>query len=156
MGRRAWLERIGRIAREARADERGMSLIEIMVVITIIGLIMGVIGVSVFGALDDAKIDTTRNQMQNLSLALKSYKIANGRYPTTSEGLESLINPPSSAKKRRKFLDADKIPVDAWDGEFQYYSPGTHGDHDFEIVSYGADGAPGGEGPDADVNSWEL
>lgn len=153
---RKHIERLGELARRVGREERGMSLIEIMVVITIIGLIMGIIGTSVFGALDDAKIDTTKNQMQNLSLALKSYKIANGHYPTSSEGLESLINPPSSAKKRRKFLDADKVPVDAWDGEFMYYSPGTHGDHDFEIVSYGADGTPGGDGANADINSWEL
>lgn len=150
------LLRVGEILRNAREDERGMSLIEIMVVLTIIGLVTSVIGVAVLGSLEDAKIDTTRTQMKNLQSALMQYKIANGRYPTSSEGLDALINPPPSAKKKRPFLQGDSVPGDAWDSDFIYYSPGTHGNHDFEIISYGADSAAGGDGVDADINSWEL
>lgn len=150
------LQRVSRALGRRGRGEAGMSLIEIMVVITIIGLMMSVIGVSVLGALEDAKVDTTKSQIKNLENALLQYKVANGRFPTSSEGLDALINPPANAKKKRKFLNADAVPVDAWDNEFMYYSPGTHGAHDYEIISYGSDMSPGGSDADADINSWEI
>lgn len=152
----ALLKRLGNVVRRVGREEKGMSLIEIMVVITIMGLVMSMIGVSVLGFLSDAKVDTTKTQMKVIQNGLLAYKIKNGRYPTSSEGLQALINPPSTAKSKTPIIEAKAVPKDGWGSDFVYYSPGTHGDNAFEIVSYGEDGAPGGEGVDADINSWEL
>ena len=140
----------------AMRAQRGFNLIEIMVVITIMGLLAGIVGIYVSGALDSAKQDTTRNQMKIIEDALVMYKLDNGRFPTTSEGLQALISAPSTAKKPgKKYLNSDNVPRDGWDYEFLYFSPGTRGNHDYEIISYGADGREGGDGYDADIFSWE-
>ncbi len=142
--------------RDAARSQRGFNLIEIMVVITIMGLLAGIVGIYVAGALDSAKQDTTRNQMKIIENALVMYKLDNGRFPSTSEGLQALISAPSTAKKPgKKYLNSDTVPRDGWDYEFLYFSPGTRGDHDYEIISYGADGREGGDGYDADIYSWE-
>lgn len=155
MNLRRHLKRVLATWKQVSRDNKGMTLVEIMVVITIIGLLMSIVGVSVLGSLEGAKADTTCTQIGNLKSTLTYYKIDNGRYPTSSEGLEALIRAPASAKKKKKYLDSDEIPKDGWDNAFIYNSPGSQGDHDFEIISYGADGQPGGEDENKDINSWE-
>ncbi len=148
-------ERLEAVDAALRA-QRGFNLIEIMVVITIMGLLAGIVGIYVTGALDSAKQDTTRNQMKIIENALVMYKLDNGRFPTTSEGLQALISAPSTAKKPgKKYLNSDTVPKDGWDYDFLYFSPGTRGNHEYEIISYGADGREGGDGYDADIYSWE-
>lgn len=142
---------------QGRSRQAGFNLIEIMVAIAIIGVLMAVVGVNVLGALDSAKIDASKGAMNNIKSALIMYKLDNGRYPTTSEGLQALISAPGSAKKPgKKYLDADAVPRDGWDNEFAYFSPGTRGSHEYEIISYGADGQEGGQDAGTDINSWEV
>jgi len=121
-------------------------------VIVIIGMLLALVGPQLMGAADDAKVTTARAQISNLKNALDMYKLKIGKYPTTAEGLSALI----SNSAGRNFLDQDNLPKDPWDNDFEYTCPGTKG-HDFEIVCYGADGAPGGSGEyDADIVSWNL
>jgi len=151
---RAVLRVASRMNPQAQA---GFNLIEIMVAIAIIGVLMAIVGVNVLGALDSAKIDASKSTMNNIKSALIMYKLDNGRYPSTSEGLQALIAAPSSAKKPgKKYMESDSVPRDGWDQEFMYFSPGTRGSHEYEIISYGADGAEGGDGNNADVNSWDV
>lgn len=125
----------------------GMTLVEIMVVIAILGSLMAIFTVGMVGYIDDGNVDASKLQMQQMKQSLQLYAAKNkGKYPTTSQGL-------SEAKK--SFPDR-KIPVDAWGNEFQYFSPGTHSDAPFELVSLGKDGVSGGDDANADINSWEL
>jgi len=137
-----------RLARRAlRRSRRGMTLVEIMVVIAIIGILMTVIGGQVLGYLDEANVDATKIQIQQLESGLTVYAAKhNGKYPSTSDGLQAAA----------KFFKNQEVPLDAWGNEFQYFSPGTNGDHDYEIISLGKDGQDGGDDTNADIKSWEI
>ena len=131
----------------ARRDREGMTLVEIMVVIAILGTLMTVLAVNLAGRMDDANVDTTILQIKQIETNLQLYAAKKrGKYPSTSDGLDAAA----------KYFPDGKVPKDAWGNDFLYYAPGTNGDNDYEIVSLGKDGAEGGEGPDADINSWEL
>ncbi len=147
-----------RTSRGALRGEAGMTLIEIMVVITILGIIMTIVGINVVGQLDKAKVGATEIQMKEIEQALTMYKVDHGKYPTTAEGLEALVHPPTtkSGKSFPSYLQGEEVPTDKWGNPFIYASPGTHGDHDYEITSLGADGAEGGDKTDQDIHSWEL
>ena len=136
----------------------GMTLIEIMVVVAIIGLIMGVVTVNVLDKLDEAKVSTGKTQMKALGNALDQYRRDAGYYPSTAQGLQALVEKPTSGRVPRSYPAKGyikKIPRDPFDCEFIYASPGTHG-HDYEISSLGRDCAEGGEDMDADIHSYEL
>lgn len=138
---------------------RGFSLIELMVVIVILGILAGIITPKLMGRTDDAKIIKAQVDIAALTTALKLYKLDNGTYPTTEQGLKALIEPPekegsSGNWKKGGYLDKKRIPKDPWDNDFIYLSPSMHGD--FDIVSYGADGVPGGEDKNKDIKSWEI
>ncbi|MGD8834229.1 MAG: type II secretion system major pseudopilin GspG [Desulfobacteraceae bacterium] len=140
-------------------NNKGFTLIELLVVILILGLLAGIVGPRLFGHTDSAKQTKARVQIENLSSALRMYKIDAGRYPTTEQGLEALITQPQSGdvpKKWRKggYLTKKVIPKDPWDNAYVYLCPGVH--DDFDITSYGADGTSGGEDVNKDINSWEL
>ncbi len=140
-------------------NNKGFTLIELLVVILILGLLAGIVGPRLFGHTDSAKQTKARVQIENLSSALRMYKIDSGRYPTTEQGLEALVTKPQSGdipKKWKKggYLTKKQVPKDPWDNPYIYLSPGVH--DDFDITSYGADGNPGGEEIDKDINSWEL
>lgn len=140
-------------------DNRGFSLIELMVVVIILGVLAMYIGPKLMGRTEQAKETQARVQMESLETALKLYKLDNGSYPSTEQGLQALVEQPESApmpKKWRKggYLEKSKVPKDPWGNEFIYLSPGVHGD--FDIVSFGADGASGGEDESRDINSWEI
>ena len=126
--------------------QRGMTLIEIMVVIAILGMMATVVTVYFVGEQEKARKDSTKIQMHNIEQALDAYKIRYGSFPTTEEGLKALVD---------KEVMKD-MPKDAWGNEFQYFSPGTHGENDYEIISLGRDGKEGGEDADADLGSWNL
>ena len=141
------------------ATNRGFTLIELLVVILILGLLAGIVGPRLFGHTDEAKQTQARVQIENLSSALKMYKIDNGRYPSTEQGLEALVTQPQSGdipKKWKKggYLAKKVVPKDPWGNEYIYLSPGVH--DDFDISSYGDDGTPGGEDKNKDINSWEI
>ena len=140
-------------------NRHGFTLIELLVVILILGLLAGIVGPRLFGHTDEAKQTKARVQIENLSSALKMYKIDNGSFPTTEQGLNSLVVQPQSGnipKKWKKggYLAKKQVPPDPWGNEYIYLSPGVN--DDFDITSYGADGAPGGDGIDKDINSWEI
>ena len=139
--------------------KQGFTLIELLVVILILGLLAGIVGPRLFGHADEAKQTKARVQIENLSSALKMYKIDNGRFPTSEQGLEALVIQPQSGdvpKKWKKggYLAKKQIPKDPWGNDYVFLSPGVH--DDFDITSYGADGVPGGEDFDRDINSWEI
>lgn len=142
-----------------KRDERGFTLIELMVVIVILGILAGLIIPRIMGRPDEARRAKARMQIESLETALKLYRLDSGNYPTTEQGLQALVEQPSVgtlAKNWRQggYLEKAKVPKDPWDKDFVYISPGTHGDYD--LSSLGADGEPGGEGKNKDVNSWDT
>ena len=137
----------------------GFTLIELMVVIVILSILAVYMMPKIMGRPEQAKRLKARVDMQALETALKLYKLDNGRYPTTEQGLEALVAPPSSGPppddwREGGYIEKGRITKDPWNNEYVYLCPGVHGDYD--IISYGADGEPGGEGENADVKSWEL
>ena len=143
---------------QTRRNERGFTLIELMVVIVILGILAGLIVPRIMGRPDEARRAKARIQIESLETALKLFRLDNGNYPTTEQGLQALVEPPSAgmiAKNWRQggYLEKNKVPKDPWDYDFVYISPGAHGDYD--LISRGADGEPGGEGKNKDINSWE-
>lgn len=142
-----------------KIDALGFTLIELMVVIVILGILASLIVPRLMGRTDDAKIVKAKIQIESLETALKLYKLDNGMYPDTEQGLEALIEPPDTGilpKKWKKggYLEKGRVPKDPWGNEFIYLSPGVH--DDFDIISYGADGVSGGEDKNSDINSWEI
>ncbi len=140
-------------------DNQGFTLIELMVVLVILGVLAGMIVPRIMDRPEEARRTKAGVDIGALEQALKLYKLDNGKYPTTDQGLQALIEAPSVgrlAKKWRKggYLDKSSVPQDPWDMDFIYISPGLHGD--FDLMSYGPDGEPGGEDMDADINNWEL
>ncbi|MHB8810670.1 MAG: type II secretion system major pseudopilin GspG [Desulfobulbaceae bacterium] len=148
----------GRIFRRFYGSQ-GFTLIEIMVVMVILGILAGLIVPRIMDRPEEARRTKAAIQIQSIEQALKLYKLDNGEYPTTEQGLQALVEPPSVgrlAKRWRKdgYLDKGRIPKDPWGYDFVYIAPGLHGD--FDLMSYGPDGEPGGEDADADVNNWEI
>jgi len=136
----------------------GFTLVEIMVVVVIIGLLAALIGPRILGQSESAKIKATQVQLAQLTQALELYHLDNGFFPTTDQGLGALIAKPSSQPEPKNYakggyLQKKKIPTDGWGNEFVYICPGDNGD--FDIISYGSDGKPGGEGGAEDIGSWE-
>ena len=141
-------------------NSRGMTLIEIMVVVTILGIIATLVTVNVIGRLDQAKVSAAKTQIKNLETALDEFRRDNGFYPQTEQGLKSLVEKPSSGRvpssyPKGGYIKGNAVPRDPWNCEFNYYSPGVHGNQ-YEIISLGADCQEGGEDSDADINSWEI
>ena len=138
---------------------QGFTLIELLVVILILGLLAGIVGPRLFGHADEAKQTKARVQIENLSSALKMYKIDNGIFPSSEQGLEALVAQPQGGdipKKWKKggYLEKGTVPKDPWGNDYVYLFPGAH--DDFDIVSYGADGVAGGEEYNKDITSWSL
>ncbi|HAO94285.1 MAG: type II secretion system protein GspG [Deltaproteobacteria bacterium GWB2_55_19] len=137
----------------------GFTLIELLVVIAILGILAAIIAPKVIGRADEAKVTEAKVQIRNLETALKMYKLDNGAYPSTEQGIAALVEKPATGivpKNWRQggYLEKKKVPTDPWGNQFVYVSPGLNDDYD--IISYGADGAKGGEKFDADIESWDL
>jgi len=142
-----------KISRDRRS---GFTLIEIMAVVIIMGLLMGVVGVTIFGQVDRARVSTAKIQMKQVENALEFYRMDNSRYPTTEEGLGALVAAPPGARNYPPggYLKDKAGLLDPWNNPFQYQSPGQHNQHTFDVWTQGADGAPGGSELNADVGNW--
>ena len=141
------------------SKQAGFTLIELMVVIIILGVLAGLIIPRVMGRPDEARQAKAKIQIESIESALKLYKLDNGGYPTTEQGLKALVEAPTAGNlpknwRQGGYLEKGKVPKDPWKNEFVYICPGIHGD--FDLSSLGADGEPGGEGFDADINNWET
>jgi general secretion pathway protein G len=142
-----------------RFGNQGFTLIEIMVVIVILGVLAALIAPKFIGQEEKAKRIQTKVQIKSLETALQLYRLDNGKYPTTEQGLQALVEAPAAgelAKSWREggYLEKGKVPKDPWRNDYIYLSPGTHGD--FDLISYGPDGIAGGEGKNEDINNWDL
>lgn len=134
-------------------DERGFTLVELLVVIIVLGLLVGLVGPRLFGRVGQSKTAAARAQIELLGAALDQYRLDVGGYPSTSEGLDALVRSTNNPKWNGPYLKKG-VPKDSWGSEYKYRCcPGQHGEYD--LWSEGADGAPGGEGENADVTSWE-
>ena len=144
----------------ASADQQrraaGFTLIELLIVITIIALLAALVGPRLMGSLTKSQTKTTRAQIEMLGTALDNFRLENGRYPTTDEGLEALlVQPEGMATWAGPYLKKKRIPKDAWGFDFAYARPPTKGGLDYDLYSLGADNLEGGEGENVDVGNWE-
>jgi general secretion pathway protein G len=141
------------------ARAKGFTLIEIMVVIVILGILAMYVAPKLMGRPEEAKQVRAKMDIAALETALKLYKLDSGIYPGTEQGLQALVQRPESGmipKKWRQggYLEKGKVPKDPWGNDYIYLSPGLKGDMD--IISYGADGVPGGENENKDINNWDV
>jgi general secretion pathway protein G len=146
---------VSRARGAARAG--GFTLIEIMVVVVIIGLLAAVIVPTVINKVDEARVAKAKQDIQSLETALTMFRLDNSRYPTTEQGLASLVTQPTdpSIKHWRPGGYLQRVSKDPWGNDYQYVYPGTHGG-EYDLFSFGADGQPGGEGIDADIGNWNI
>ncbi|MBI4690676.1 MAG: type II secretion system major pseudopilin GspG [Nitrospirae bacterium] len=133
-------------------DEKGFTLIELLVVIVILGLLAGIVLPKYMAREKKGRMAAARTQVELLGHALDQFRLDTGRYPTTSEGLNSLVTNPGAEGWDGSYLKK-AVPNDPWGKPYVYQSPGQHSDYD--LYSYGADGAAGGEGENKDIASWE-
>ena len=141
-------------ATSIRNRERGMTLIEILVVLVLIGIVLGIVGGNFISKGEKAKADAAKIEIGQISQTLDLYKLEIGRYPTTQEGLQALISaPPGLPNWNGPYWKKSTLPKDPWGNEYRYSAPGQHGPYD--IMSYGADGKEGGEGANKDILSWQ-
>ena len=137
------------------SSSHGFSLIELLVVIIILGLLAGLVGPRLFGRVGQSKQAAARAQIELFGAALDQYRLDVGSYPSSGNGLDALVKNPNATNWNGPYLKKNLVPVDPWGKPYQYKCcPGDHGDYD--IWSLGADGAPGGEGENADVSSWTV
>src|SRR5450631_2280591 len=143
--------------RKHGSHSHGFTLVEILVVIVILGILAALVVPRVLERPDEARVIAAKNDIAAIMQALKLYRLDNGRYPTTDQGIAALVTRPTQAPpppnwKPNGYLE--RLPKDPWGNPYQYLNPGLRGEID--VFSFGADGAPGGSGFDADIGSWEL
>lgn len=134
----------------------GFTLIELLIVMVILGLLSALVGPRLFGHLSSSKVKAARTQIELLGASLDMYRLDMGRYPATEEGLNGLWEKPADEGRALSWHGPylkKKVDKDPWGNAYVYAFPGQHGEYD--LISLGADGQPGGEGENADVNSWE-
>lgn len=138
-----------------RKRHSGFTLIEVMIVIVILGVLAALIVPKVMGRPDEARMAAARQDIFTIMQSLKLYKLDNRRYPTTEQGLAALVQKPSQAPLPQNWSAGgylERLPNDPWGQPYQYLNPGLHGEID--VMSFGADGQPGGQGVDADIGNW--
>lgn len=134
--------------------QSGFTLLELLVVLGIIAMLAGIVGPQVMKHMGESKTKAAKVQIEDLSATMDMYKLDAGSYPTSQQGLQALIEAPDNAKRwNGPYLSKSKMPLDPWQNEYHFVSPGEHGK--FDIFTYGADDKEGGEGEDRDVLSWE-
>ena len=143
----------------SKTKSQGFTLLEILVVVFILSLLAAIVAPRIIGRTDDARIAEAKVQIRNFETALKLFKMDNGFYPDTQQGLDALVEKSSSGRipqhyREGGYLEQKKIPQDPWGNPYLYVSPGLYGD--FDLLSYGADGKEGGEGKDGDIRNWDL
>ena len=142
--------------RQKQRRQGGFTLIEVMVVIAIIGILAALIVPKIMNRPDQARRVAATQDIATVMQALKLYRLDNGRYPTTDQGLRALTERPTTDPIPNNWKDGgylERMPNDPWGAPYQYLNPGVHGEID--VFSYGADGKAGGEGNDADIGSWQ-
>lgn len=143
--------------RNIYSNQRGFTLIEIMVVVVILGILAALVVPRFLDRPEEARRTKAAVDIKGLEEALALYKLDNGFFPSTDQGLKALVDKPETGRIPNKYAEGGylkKVPVDPWGQPYVYVSPGAHDDYD--IISYGADGEPGGEGNNADIESWNL
>ncbi len=139
---------------DRRRGDAGFTLIELLVVVIILGLLVGLVGPRLLGRVGQSKTAAAKAQVELFGAALDQYRLDIGSYPTTAQGLDALVKNPNVANWAGPYLKKNAVPKDPWSNPYKYgCCPGQHGDYD--LWSEGADNAPGGEGENADVTSWE-
>lgn len=137
--------------------QKGFTLIEIMVVVVILGILAGIVVPKLLDRPEEAKRTKAATDLRGIEQALAMYKLDNGFYPSTEQGLQALVSKPEIGRIPNRYRDGGylkKAPTDPWGTAYVYLSPGTQ--DDFDLLSYGPDGEPGGDGKDADINLWDL
>lgn len=145
------------MASKQSTRSRGFTLIEVLVVIVVIAVLASFVAPSLFRNVDDARVATAKAQIESFATALDAYRLDTGRYPTSAQGLAALNTRPTvdaPATWNGPYL-RKAVPVDPWGHAYAYVAPGTVNAQSYDLVSYGADGKPGGEGKDADLTSWK-
>ena len=135
----------------------GFTLLEVMVVVVILGMLAALVVPQIVGRPDEARTIAARQDIASLMQALRLYRLDNHRYPSTEQGLQALVAKPASAPIPSNWKSGgyiERLPKDPWGNPYQYLNPGVRGEID--VFSLGADGAPGGEGKDADIGSWNA
>ncbi|MGV6848435.1 MAG: type II secretion system major pseudopilin GspG [Marinibacterium sp.] len=143
--------------RRSETTEDGFSLLELMVVVVIMSILALVIVPRVIDRPDQARLARVQSDLAVLENAIRLYKLDNLRLPTTEQGLTALVQRPSREPVPPNWAEGgylERLPKDPWGGDYQYLSPGVHGD--FDVFTYGADGVNGGEGIDADIGTWSV
>jgi general secretion pathway protein G len=141
--------------RRRRANRAGVTLIEMLVVVTIIALFAGLVGLRMWKQADKARVTAARAQINTLMAALNTYKMDTGQFPTTEQGLQVLRTAPAGVNNWQGPYLERELPNDPWGNPYVYHYPSDQGDEP-EIISYGADGQPGGDGINADIVSWKA
>lgn len=142
---------------QQRKGKHGFTLLELMVVLVILGALIGLVAPNLLGRSDDAKVSVAKTQVRNIMSALSLYKLDNGNFPSTSQGLEALVSKPSGYPEAKNWKSGGympKLPLDPWGNEFLYVSPGSQGDYD--LLSLGSDGREGGDGDASDISQNDL
>ncbi len=138
-----------------RASSTGFTLIEIVVAVAILAILSSIVAVKVIGNVGTASIAKAKTDVQSLSSALNIYKLHNFNYPSTDQGLRALVEKPGGEPEASNWQEGgyiERLSKDPWNRDYQYLSPGQHGE--FDIYSLGKDGQLGGEGPNADIGNW--
>ncbi len=141
-------------------NEKGFTLLEILIVITILGILASLVAVKLMDRPGEARAMKAKLDIKTLENALKLFKLDNSFYPSTEQGLRALVERPTTGRvannwREGGYLEKGVVPKDPWGNEYLYLCPGVH-NPDFDLWSYGADGEEGGEGEDADVTNWET
>jgi len=145
---------------QGTARDQGFTLLEILIVITILGILASIVAVRIMDRPGEARTMKARLDIETLENALKLFKLDNAFYPSTDQGLRALIEKPTTGRIPQKwreggYLEKEALPKDPWGNEYLYLSPGVN-NRDFDLWSYGADGEEGGEGEDGDVTNWAV
>jgi len=145
---------------QATRRKRGFTLLEMVAVVAIIGILMTLVGTQIAAQMDRTYVQASKAKISQVSQALEMYRLDNGRYPTTEQGLDALVTKPTANPEPRRYLPGGYVKgrdylMDAWGTAFQYTSPGTHNTRGFDVWSLGADGVAGGTDSDSDFGNWD-